>query len=372
MVVLRNVPVSSIDIVPGAPLPSGAKVSPAGVQPDLATPTVVSYSLKIEREITPSTVLSVGYVGSHGYHELLSIDANVPAPTICPASPCPAAYPVGLIYFAANAPLANPNVANTTHWFSWGVSTYQSLQVDVSRRLSHGIQFRGVYSFAKGLDEGSSLANAISGSTNAFTQNPLRPHDDYGRSSFDIRHSAAINATYDLPFGRKTTAPGNPWWNALIANWQISGIGTIQSGLPFSPQLGFNPTNDGDTRNPIRPSLNPAFTGNVILGSPNRYFDPNAFVVPLSGTYGNAGRNILEGPGLRNVDLSLSKRFDLGEKLKLQFRAEFFNAFNHVNFNTPNPIVFTSAKSGVSPTAGVITSTTTTSRQIQFGLKLLW
>jgi hypothetical protein len=372
VVVLRNVPLSGIDIVPGAPLPSGAKVSPAGVQPDLATPTVVSYSLKIEREITPSTVLSVGYVGSHGYHELLSIDANVPVPAICPASPCPTGYPAGLIYFAANAPLANPNVANTTHWFSWGVSTYQSLQVDVSRRLSHGLQFRGVYSFAKGLDEGSSLANALSGSTNAFTQNPLRPHDDYGRSSFDIRHSVAINATYDLPFGRKTNAAANLWLDRLIANWQISGIGTIQTGLPFSPQLGFNPTNDGDTRNPIRPSLNPAFTGNVILGSPNRYFDPTAFVVPLSGTYGNAGRNILEGPGLRNVDLSLSKRFDLGENLKLQFRAEFFNAFNHPNFNTPNPIVFTSAKSGVSPTAGVITSTTTTSRQIQFGLKLLW
>jgi hypothetical protein len=372
VVVLRNVPLSSINIIPGAPLPSGAKVSPAGVQPDLATPTAISYSLKIEREITPSTAFSVGYVGSHGYHELLSIDANVPAPTICPASPCPAGYPAGLIYFAANAPLANPNVANTTHWFSWGVSNYHSLQVDVSRRWSHGLQFRGVYSFAKGLDEGSSLANAISGSTNAFTQNPLRPHDDYGRSSFDIRHSLSINATCDLPFGQKPSAAGNPWWNNLIANWQVSGIGTIQTGLPFSPQLGFNPTNDGDTRNPIRPSLNPAFTGPVILGSPNRYFDPNAFMVPLSGTYGNAGRNILEGPALKNVDLSLSKRFDLRENLKLQFRAEFFNAFNHANFNTPNPIVFTSANSGISPTAGVITSTATTSRQVQFGLKLLW
>jgi hypothetical protein len=372
VVALRNLPVSGINIVPGAPLPSGAKISPAGVQPDLATPTVVSYSLKIEREIAPSTVLSLGYVGSHGYHELVSIDANVPAPTICPASPCPTNYPGGLVYFAPNSPLANPAVANTTHWFSWGVSNYQSLQVDVTRRFNHGLQFRGVYSFAKGLDEGSSLANAISGTTNAFTQDPLRPHDDYGRSSFDIRHSAAINATYDLPFGHKTNAAGVAWWNTMVANWTISGIATIQSGFPFSPQLGFNPTNDGDTRNPIRPSLNPDFMDKVIIGRPDKYFDPAAFTVPLNGTYGNAGRNILEGPGLADIDLSLSKRFELRENLKLQFRAEFFNVINHPNFNTPNPIVFTAANSGPSPTAGLITSTTTTSRQIQFGLKLIW
>jgi hypothetical protein len=158
----------------------------------------------------------------------------------------------------------------------------------------------------------------------------------------------------------------------VLADWQISGIGTIQTGLPFSPQLGFNPTNDGDTRNPIRPSLNPAFTGNAILGGPQRYYDPNAFVVPLNGTYGNAGRNILAGPGLQDVDFSISKTFLLTERVNLQFRSEIFNIFNHTNFNTPNPIVFTSAASGASPTAGLITSTTTTSRQVQFGLKLLW
>lgn len=370
VLVLKNVPVSSINIVPGAAPPSGSKVSPAGVQPDLDTPTVISYSLKIEREITPNTTFSVGYVGSHGYHGLLSIDANVPAHTICPTG-CPANYPAG-IYYYPTATLANPNVANTTHWFSWGNNSYNSLQVDVTRRFSHGLQFRGVYSFAKSLDDGSSLANAISGSTNAFNQNPLDPKSDYGRSSFDIRHSVVVSATYDLPFGRQKDSGLKSWYNRLVGDWQVSGIGSIQTGLPFSPQLGFNPSNDGNSRNPVRPSLNPAFTGNVILGDPNRYFDTSAFVVPLAGTYGNAPRNSLTGPGLKDVDLSFSKRFSLAERLNLQVRTEIFNILNHANFNTPNPIVFTSAASGPSSTAGLITSTTTTSRQIQFGLKLLW
>src|SRR4029077_20121118 len=98
-------------------------------------------------------------------------------------------------------------------------------------------------------------------------------------------------------------------------------------------QLGFNPSNDGDSRNPVRPSLNTAFTGNTILGGPNKYFDANAFVVPLNGPYGNAGRDILQGPGLKNADVSFSKRISLAERTNLQFRAEFFNLFNHANFS---------------------------------------
>ena len=157
-----------------------------------------------------------------------------------------------------------------------------------------------------------------------------------------------------------------------LGHAKVSAIETLQSGLPFTPQLSYNPSNDGDTRNPVRPSLNPNFSGNIIEGSPNQYFNPYAFIQPLPGTYGNVPRNTLPGPSLVETDLSAAKKFSLSERLRLQFRAEIFNLLNHTNFNTPNPVVYASATGGPSPTAGVITSTSTSSRQVQFGLKLIW
>jgi len=349
-----------------------AKIVPSGVPPNLQTPTIESYTLRIEQYLSPNTTLSVGYVGSHGYHEILSIDANVPVPTICPASPCPASYAPGTWYNPSTAVLANSAVSNSTHWFSEGVSSYNGLEVDVNHHFSHGLEFRGVYTFAKALDNGDSLNTSVATNSPAFASNPLEPSWDYGRGSFDIRHSGVVNATYDLPFGNGKAFQGGPWVDRVFGSWQLSGIETLQSGLPFTPQLSYDPANDGDSRNPVRPSWNPAFSGPVIEGGANQYFNPAAFIQPLAGTYGNAGRNILQGAGLATTDLSLARKFSVSERIGLQFRAEFFNAFNRTNFNTPNPVVYTSATSGPSPTAGVITSTTTTSRQIQFGLKLLF
>lgn len=374
--IIQNVPITGITgnnaIVPGAPLPPSAKVPPSGVQPDIKTPAVNSWTLKVQQQLSPSTSLSVGYIGSHGYHGILTADYNVPVPTICPASPCPAGYPAGTWYNPANAPLANPNVGATTTWASGGVSSYHGLEVDLNRRFSHGLQLRGVYTFAKVLDDGDTLATTVATNSSAYLSNALRPKWDYGRGSFDIRHAAVINATYDLPFGRGKGSKDNPWLGKFIGNWQVSAIETLLSGLPFTPQLSYNPSNDGNTRNPVRPSLNPNFTGPIILGGPNRYFDPNAFIQPLPGTYGNAGRNILQGPGLAETDMSLAKKLAISERWDVQFRAEFFNVLNHTNFNTPNPVVYASATGAPSPTAGVITATSTTSRQIQFGLKLMW
>jgi hypothetical protein len=365
----KNIPFSSI--APGAAY-TGAKVIPSGVQPDLQTPTVESWNLKIERQLSPNTSVSVGYSGSHGYHELLSLDANLPAATICPASPCPAGYPDGALYYPTGAPLANNAVWNTTHWFSEGISSYHGLAVDVSHRWSHGVQFRGVYTFSKTLDDGDNMNTSVATNSPAFVSNPLRPKDDYGRASFDVRHSAVLQATYDLPFGRAVASGRELWLDRAVRNWQASGIVTLQSGLPFTPQLSYNPSNDGDTRNPVRPSWNPNFTGPVILGGPEQYFNPLAFIQPLPGTYGDVGRNILQGPGLAQIDLSLTRRFSISERLGLQFRAELFNLFNRTNFNTPNPVVYAAATGGPSPTAGVITSTSTSSRQVQLGLKLSW
>jgi Carboxypeptidase regulatory-like domain len=366
---VKNIAFSSI--APNAAY-AGARLIPSGVQPDLKTPTVESWSLKVEQQLSASTSLGVSYIGSHAYHELLSVDANLPTPTICPASPCPAGYPAGAYYYPAGAALANNSVWNTTHWLSQGISSYHGLEVDVNRRLGRGLQFRGVYTFAKTLDDGDNMNTSVATNSPAFVANPLHPKYDYGRASFDVRHAAVINATYDLPFGSSDAAHGRQWIGRLIGNWQLSGIETVQSGLPFTPQLSYNPSNDGDTRNSVRPSLNPNFTGRVIQGGPNAYFNPGAFLQPLPGTYGNAGRNILQGPALVETDLSLTKRFSFSERWNVQFRSEFFNVFNHTNFNVPNPVVFASATGGPSPTAGVITATSTTSRQIQFGLKLMW
>jgi hypothetical protein len=147
---------------------------------------------------------------------------------------------------------------------------------------------------------------------------------------------------------------------------------TLQGGFPFTPQLSYNPSNTGDSRNPVRPFVNPAFSGPLILGTPAQWFNPAAFLGPPnnSGFDGNLGRDTLIGPGLATWDLSFLKETPIRERLHLQFRAELFNLLNRANFNTPNAIAFT--PTGVSPTAGVITSTATTARQVQFGLKLLW
>jgi hypothetical protein len=203
---------------------------------------------------------------------------------------------------------------------------------------------------------------------------PLEPQLDYGPANTDVRHLAVINGTYELPLGQ-----GKPWLNSLstwneklVSGWTTSAIVNLQSGLPFTPQLGFNPSNNGDSRNPVRPSVNPDFRGKVIEGSPSQYFNPEAFIVPVSGTYGNLGRNTLNGPGLSTLDLSLRKNTAISERLNLQFRSEFFNILNRTNFGTPNTVVYSSASTTPSPTAGVITTTATTSRQIQFGLKVLF
>ncbi len=133
--------------------------------------------------------------------------------------------------------------------------------------------------------------------------------------------------------------------HGLASGWTINSIVTLQDGFPFTPQLSYNPSNNGDTRNPVRPFVNPAFTGPVIEGNANQWFNPAAFLAPptSSGFYGNLGRDTLIGPGLATWDLSFLKDTRIHERTTLQFRAELFNVLNHANFNTPNAVVFTSA-----------------------------
>ncbi len=384
---IASLPVSGLPIDPAAPTPAKALLVPGGVQPDLKMPTLISYSLRVEQELTSNTSLTVGYVGSHGSHELIGVDANQPVPTICPAAPCPAAYPAsfpaplahsaipaGSYYIPAGTPKANPTLANTWTWFSWGNSNYNSLQVDVNHRFSHNLALRGVYTWSKALDNGDSLNQTTAGNAPGLVSNPYDLHADWGPATYDVRNIGVVSAVYILPFGRdKPFANGfNGVANASVSGWSVNSIVTLQSGFPFTPQLSYNPSNNGDTRNPVRPFANPDFHGSAIIGKPSQWFDPSAFLPPPanSGFYGNLGRNTLIGPGLATWDFSTLKDTAIRERLTLQFRAEIFNLLNRANFNTPNLIVFT--PSGLSGTAGAITGTATTSRQVQFALKLLW
>jgi hypothetical protein len=360
---LKNVAVSSLNFNPGSAPPAGSLVSPSNVQPDIATPAVISWSLRVEQLVAPQTSLTVGYVGSHGYHQILSGDMNEPIPTYLPD---------GSVFYPANAPFANPNLANTTSWFSGGTSLYNALVVDVRRNFAGGLQFRSNYTYSKNLDNGSAWNTSVSANTPAYVSFPLNPNTDWGPAATDMRHIVAFNGSYDLPFGRHRhfLRQASKPVNAFVGEWTVSTIVDLQSGFPFSPQLGYNPTGNGDTRNPVRPNWNPNFTGDLYPRTPGQWFNPAAFLPPASGTYGNVRRDSLVGPGTSEVDFSAAKSARITEALGIQFRAEFFNILNHSNFLTPNPVVFSSATSGISPTAGVITATSTSARQIQFGAKL--
>ncbi len=379
---LKNVAVSSLNINSSTTASAGTLVSPSNVQTDLATPTIQAWSLKIEQQIAPNTSLTVAYIGSHGYHQILSGDQNEPANVVCPNPACPSTLATGTVFYP-NTTKANPLVANTTSWFSQGSSNYHGLEVDLHRAFAHGLQFRANYTLSKNLDNGTAWNTSVSANTPAYVSVPNRLDLDYGPAANDVRHLAAINGTYDLPFGRNHYFASNvsPIVDRAISGWSLSTIANLQSGFPFSPQLGYNPTGSGDTRNPVRPNPNPSFTGNLYPHTVAKWFDPTAFVAPLSttnsagttitgGAVGTLGRDTLIGPGLRELDLSLLKNTRFGERINTQLRAEFFNILNHSNFTTPNPIVYSALNSATSSTAGVITSTATSSRQIQFGLKL--
>ncbi|MDE1177191.1 MAG: carboxypeptidase-like regulatory domain-containing protein [Edaphobacter sp.] len=371
---LSNVAVSSLNINSSTQPSAGTLISPSTVQTDIATPTVASWSLHIEQQIAPNTSLTLGYIGSHGYNQVLSADLNEPEATVVN----------GRIYYPTTTK-ANPAVANTTSWISKGMSNYNGLVVDVRHSLTRGLQVRGNYTFSKNLDNGSAWNTSVSANTPAFVSYPADPSIDYGRAATDIHHIVAINGSYDLPFGAGHLIGSNLSGiaNRAVSGWTASTIVTLQSGFPFSPQLGYNPTGSGDTRNPVRPDINPNFHGNLYPRTVQQYFNPNAFLAPAYGTVGNLGRDTLTGPGLANVDISLLKATHITERVRAQFRAEFFNALNRANFATPNPVVFSSGPTQgtssnqtaaivASPTAGVVTATATTSRQIQFGLKLLF
>jgi len=369
---------SALPVTPGVPPapqcsptvpPPCTTFAPVGVQPNAMTPTVEEWNFTVEQQLDRNTALRVSYVGSHGYHGLLSVDPNsIPAQICSSNGGCTAGgtpgttksvVPEGAQYIPVGT-RPNPYLGAGFFWYTEGNSSYNALQTDVTRRLSHGVEVRANYTWSKNLDMNSGPTGAQAENQAQMILNRNDLPLDWGPSALNVTSQASISASYALPFGK----------GKLFGGWQVNGIATLLTGFPFTPLVGSNRSGDGDTRNPDRPSLNPGFSGPILLDSPNQWFNPNAFILPAAGTYGNLGRGTFVGPGLADLDMSLFKTTAISEKMNLQFRAEFFNVLNHANFNSPNTTVFSSG--AISASAGLITATSTTSRQIQLGLKLIF
>ncbi len=350
---------------PGVPQPC-TTYAPQGIQANAKTPAVNQWRFTIEQELDRNTALRVSYAGSFGYHGLLSVDPNTIPPQICASvGGCAAGgtgttstVPQATQYIPAGK-RPNPYLSAGFFWYTEGNSSYNALQVDVDRRLTRGFEMRANYTFAKSLDVNSALTGAQANNQPQMVMDRMDLRRDWGPSALDVTHQASLSGSWQIPLQGR-----------VAGGWELNAIATLLSGFPFTPQLGSNRSGDGDTRNPDRPSYNPSFTGPIIKGSPNQWFNPAAFTVPAVGTWGNVGRGTLTGPGLANVDTSLFRNFKVRERTTLEFRAEFFNILNHTNFGTPNATVFSGTS--ISPSAGLITTTATTSRQIQFGLKLMF
>jgi hypothetical protein len=278
------------------------------------------------------------------------------------------------IPWSATAPFVtrpNPNLAGGFFWFTEGNSSYNALQLDITKRFNRQLQFRANYTWSKSLDINSAPTGAQSNNESQMVLDRFDLHKDWGPSALNTKQQAHFTASYELPFGR-----GQQWLanahgveDKLVSGWVLNTVTTLLSGFPLTPQVGSNRSGDGDTRNPDRPNLNLSPTVPCPQQS-NQWVNPCAYSLPAAGTYGNVGRGSLTGPGLVEMDVSLFKDTQLAEKVKMEFRAECFNALNHTNFNTPNLTIFSNGV--ISPTAGQITSTATNSRQIQFGLKLIY
>jgi hypothetical protein len=326
---------------------------------------------------------SIAYGGSRGSNLIQTTEGNPTVPQILPD---------GRKFWTGTEPRINTNWGTYEQRVTTGRSWYDSLQVAVIQRLSQGLQLQSSYTLAKAVDHGSNQQGSDSNTASNFLVDPDDLNRDKGPAAFDARHNWRVNAIYRLPGTGLTGVPG-----ALINGWALSGILSLRSGLPFTPGVNTNRSRSGvagggaipGSSNIDRPDLvtgiDPEDTtkgvsrgcGGIPAGTPvgtvTRWYDPCAFTLQPIGTLGNAGRNILRGPGLANLDVSLSKDMPLraiGPAGQIEFRAEIFNILNRTNLDMPNRTVFSGTTPDPLPTAGQITATATTSRQIQLALRL--
>jgi hypothetical protein len=255
----------------------------------------------------------------------------------------------------------------TQQWGAQAHSSYHALQVKFRKRYENGLQFLAAYTWSKAIDDVSSVAGFLGDQNPGYTNNNRRDLDR-SLSAIHVPHVLAFNFQWELPFGQgKQFLNGGGWQNHLIGGWVVNGITSIQTGSPISISSRNNTTNSqGGGQRPNSTGISSASSG----GTSDRiygWFNPAAFADAEPYTFGNVGRFLPDnlGPGLHNWDISILKDFRLTERFKLQFRSEFFNAFNQVSFDNPSGTTFGQ------PNFGMITGTER-ARVIQFGLKLYY
>ena len=323
--------------------PSGGVI---GVFPNYKPGYAEQFNLTLEHEISPWSLLLKGsYVGNLGRRLDSTIDLNQPVPgTGSVASRRP--------FFAVR-----PGLAGITYALSDGLASYHAFQFSAEKRLTHGLNFLAAYTYGHTIDNVPTSFGG--GADGPVPQNIRERSADRGNSGFNIRHRFTYGSNYQLPFGKgKAHLNDNAVANAILGGWQMNGIATLQTGLPYTPTLASS-TVDATSR------PNRVGNGTIDNPGPSRWFDTAAFVQPAQFQYGNAGRNILYGPGRVNFDFSLFKDFPITEQVKVQFRTEFFNIFNTPQFDLPNATIGTGS-------AGTITGIVGIPRQIQFGLKIVF
>jgi len=316
-----------------------------GANPNNKIPYSIEYNLGVESQLSNSLVLLVDYVGSESHHLFGQVTGNtplVPGPgSVLSREPYPQYG--GVFPFDTNEAYSN----------------YNGLQAQLKKTVSHGLFFNVAYTFSKAMDIQSSAQTA--GPENAYN---LR--QDYGPADFDRRHLFVVSSVYSLPFGRgqKYLSQGPSILQALAGNWNLAAITSLASGAAFDAQAGSDIANvGGGNQRAQRTGAAPYLR--QFTGATKQWLNPAAFAIPAQYTWGSESRNDLVGPPQKDVDFSVFKDIPVKEQLKLQFRAEFFNVFNHTNYAIP-------VNNVTSKSFGQITSTATTGREIQFALKVMF
>jgi hypothetical protein len=336
---------------------NGKPVVSAGMDRRLAnTPYMIQYNFNIQQDIGAGMILTAGYVGSQGVHLMLQAERNPPTPDATGHL----GTPTGAFGVTAY-PRLNPTFNSVLMKDSVGHSNYNSFQIGLNRRFSRGFQLQVSHTYSKSLDNASQGIAIESQGSPIQIQDPFKFASDRGRSDFDQRHTFRLSGVYALPFHG----------NRMKEGWQLSGLFSATTGTPLTPIIGYDRMGYGGV-GINRPNAVSGRGNNPVKGDPNQWFDPTAFALNPIGLPGNLGRNTVQGPGLASLDFALVKDTRITEGVHGQLRAEFFNVLNRTNFGLPAQSVFLSGSAAPNPTAGLVTITNTSSRQIQFALRLVF